>query len=149
MKVTIKNILLLSSKQLTGYLFVALSVVFDVPALFLNFYFVFYYEGSFTETGISIFIWMAVIAAGVSFLLRAVKIQAMKHKEPVYGAIPRALLSNKYLIVVVVAYTVFQIKFPPQSVLLFLWICIASRAVSKMLEGMSLKMFKLDWSDEV
>jgi len=145
----IKELLLLSTKQLGGYAVVALSVVFDVPALFANFYFVFYYEGSFTETGLSILIWMAIIAASVMFILRAVKIQAMKYKQPVLGAIPRALITNKYLIVLVVAYTVFQIKFPPQSILLFLWICIGTRAISKILEGVSLKLFNLDWSDEV
>ena len=80
--------------------------------------------------------------------MRVLKIQSMKHKEPVIGAIPRAIEMNKFLIALAVIYTVFQIKFPPALVIQFIWVSVVLRLASKILEGVSLKLFGMDWSDE-
>ena len=144
-----KKLLLLTSKQLFGYALAGLSSILGIPTLFLLFYFIFYYEGSFTETGISIFIWMALISAFVAFMFRIIKIEAMKHKSPILGAFPRAIQTNRYLILLTIIYTLFSIQFTSDRIRLFLWLCVLSRALSKIIEGVSLKMFELNWSDEV
>ena len=143
-----RQLLLLSGKHILGYVLAAISAFLNLPTLFLLFYFIFYYEGSVTETGVSVFIWMAVLTAALSFGLRVVKLQAMKYKDPVLGAFPRAVQSNKYLLLLAFLYTVFSIQFPTEQIQLFLWLCILARFLSKIVEGLSMKVFGLNWSDE-
>lgn len=144
----LRQLLLLSGKHLFGYVLAAISALLNLPALFLLFYFIFYFEGSFTETGISVFIWMAVLSGAMGFGLRVIKLQAMRYQDPVLGAFPRAVQANKYLIGLAVIYTVFSVQFPAQQIQLFLWMCIGTRILSKLFEGLSMKMFGLKWSDE-
>lgn len=144
----LKSLLLLSTKQIFGYVLAGVSAILNVPALFFAYYFIFYWEGSFTETGVSIFVWMAVALGALAFGLRFIKIQMMKHKTPFVGSIFRAIHTNRFLIGLTAVFALFTINFVPEAVMLFLLTCIGLRMAGKVTEGLSLAMFNLDWSDE-
>ena len=145
-----KTLIKLSFRELISLILDMLSILFEKPSIFINFFIVFYMvnpEMTTKQKGSALIIIGIVIAAWI-WISSIVKRSMLNDVRPFARLIPRILYRVRWILILCVVLWLYTIKVDLSQMFLYGALCILTYSISVICRCAWLKVNRKDWKYE-
>ena len=145
-----KALVKLSFKEILSLLLDSLSLLFEKPSLFINFFIVFYLsnpEMTISQKG-SALIWVGLILACWLWINSRIKSILLDNVKPFGRFISRILYRIRWILVLCLVLWLYTIKIDLTQMFVYCGLCILTYSLSVVFRCVWLKLNRKDWNHE-
>jgi hypothetical protein len=146
----LKKLIKLSFREILSLLVDLLSISFEKPSLFINFFIVFYLtnpEMTVAQKG-SALIWIGLILVGWLWINSRIKSHLLDNVKPFGRLIPRILYRVRWILVLCAVLWLYTIKIDLTQMFVYCGLCILTYSLSVVFRCIWLKLNRKDWNYE-